>query len=210
MAKDVDSLIKVLRNRDSGWVHRRDAAEALGKTGAEIADTLRSLLDDSDVDVRRSIKEALGWASAGLRNVRPIPQNRPYTLEELAKACERPGRREVAKEGDGYIVTATLREGRTQRVDIKPYTPKDGKNLIRVYTRCGKPTEEAYLWALKTNMSLSHGALALTEENGEEIIVMTNCFLADETTPEEIKAAVKELAFYGDYIEKKLTKLDEF
>jgi len=40
--------------------------------------------------------------------------------------------------------------------------------------------------------------------------VLTNCFLARTATPSLIKASVKELAHYGDWIESKLGGLDDF
>lgn len=210
MNRELDKLITQLHDRKAGWVTRRDAAETLGKAGARIADTLRSLANDKDVDVRRGIRDALGWASAGLRDVKPVPETRAYTLEELAKECEREGRRDVSSKGDGYQVDVLLKDDRSQRVYIEPFTRKDGTKLIRVFTRCGKPTEESLEWALHTNMSLTQGALALKEFDGEEEFVMTNCFLAEEASPAEVKETVKHLSVYGDYVEKKLTKMDEF
>ncbi|MCL4215937.1 MAG: hypothetical protein KJ052_02880 [Candidatus Hydrogenedentes bacterium] len=58
-------------------------------------------------------------------------------------------------------------------------------------------------------MKLIQCALALHEIEGEEQIVLTNCFLREYVTPEAIRAAVKEIAFYGDWVEKQLSDVDE-
>ena len=42
------------------------------------------------------------------------------------------------------------------------------------------------------------------------MFVMANCFLASHVSPAELKAAVKEIAFYGDWIEKEMTGADNF
>ena len=85
-----------------------------------------------------------------------------------------------------------------------------GKFPPRGGAPCGKPRADAFEWALRANMKISLGALALTRDGGEERLVLTNCFLARTATPSLIKASVKELAHYGDWIESKLGGLDDF
>ena len=41
-------------------------------------------------------------------------------------------------------------------------------------------------------------------------MVLARTFLASEATPAQVKAAVKEIAYYGDWLELKLTGLDDF
>ena len=52
--------------------------------------------------------------------------------------------------------------------------------------------------------------MSLCKEGDEEFFDLVSSTIASETSPEEIKAAVKEVAFYGDWIENKLTGSDEF
>jgi len=143
---DIESAVAELADARAGWVHRRDAAEALGRAAGQALTALRAHEDDADVDVRAIVQKVLGQASA---------------------------------------------------------------ELIRVFTYCGAESEEALEWALEANMKLSHCALALTHDEDNRRFVLTRCFLAEAARPEQVKAAVKEIAFYGDWIEKKLTGLDE-
>jgi len=207
---ELEKLAKQLHDPEAGWVVRRDAAENLGKAACFVLDALREHADEMDVDVRRAVDHALGEASAALAGVPPLPQVKQYTLEELAKACAKDGERVVAPHGKGFVVQVTLKSGRRQAVYLNHHQRKDGMELIRIFTECGPPREDALEWALRANMKITHGALALTKDSGEERLVLTDCYLAHAATPAEIKASVKELAFYGDWIESKLTGLDDF
>ena len=211
MFEDLEATIETLRDSDSGWVNRRDAAENLGKVASQAVLALRAHTDDADVDIRDAAKRAAGEASAALQGVEAIlPDGEGYSLEDLAKGLESPGKRTVEKRGKGYEVVVQVKEGRSQTVTIVPVSSKNRHDLIRVYTRCGTPTEKLHDWALKINMSLAQCALAITEENGEEMFVMVNCFLAKEVSPEELKSSVKEIAYYGDWVEGKLGEEDIF
>ena len=209
MFEQINEAAKQLANTQAGWVTRRDGAEFLGKVAAAALGVLNENRDEMDVDVRRVIDAALEEARAGLAGVKPKASG-PVPLGDLVKACEKPGRREVRPDGDGYVIEVKLKEGRHQTVYVSHAERKDGIELIRVFTYCGKYAEEAMQWALRANTKLAQGALALTDADGEERFALVNCFLAGEVTTTEFKASVKEIAFYGDWVEKKLTGLDDF
>jgi len=205
MSKEIKNAIAVLGNTEENYVRRRDAADFLGEAAGRAFAALKRHLKDPDVDVQLGVSKALERADA---NAAPPPDS--YPLDKLVNACERKGARTVTKQGDGYVVEVKLQEGRGQRVYVTPYKRKDGIRLIRVYTYCGAATPDALRWALLANMKLTHGALALAKEDGEERFVLVNMHLADSTTPREMKASVKEAAYYGDWVEKKVTGLDDF
>jgi hypothetical protein len=46
----------------------------------------------------------------------------------------------------------------------------------------------------------------VTDIDGVRQYVLTSCFPAAEATPQIIKIAVKEIAYYGDWVEQRLTK----
>lgn len=211
MFEDLETTIKTLDDPDVGWVNRRDAAEHLGKVASQAVLALRAHSEDKDVDIRDAAVRAAGQASAALQGVKPVlPDGEGYSLADLVEGLEREGKRSVEKRGTGYEVKLELKEGRSQTVSIVRIQTKDRPDLIRVYTRCGVPTEKIYAWALRINMSLSQCALAIQKENDEEMFVMVNCFLASEVSPEEIKSSVKEIAYYGDWVEGKLGDEDIF
>jgi len=210
MFEEIDKAAENLAKKDAGWVFRRDAAEALGEAASRALDALKAHAEEPDMDVRSSVDKALGQASGALAGVRPQTQPGRYSLEELARACEKPGTREVEPNGDGYAVDVQPKAGRHQTVYVMPFKRKDGVELIRVYTLCGPARPDALSWALRTNMKLAQCAFAMMKDNGEEQLVLMNCYLAGEASPTEIKVAVKEVAYYGDWIENKLTGLDDF
>lgn len=210
MEEGLERRIAELGKRDENWVIRRDAAEELGRTATKSIEALRDHADDEDIDVQAMVVKALGWAKAGLEGVKPVAQERAYTLEELTKSVEKPGAREVSAKGDGFEIVVTLREGRSQKVLAEPAKSQSGKDTIRVSTHCGPASDKALRWALRNNAGLSHCALAISDEGGEEMLVMVHSFLADAVTPAEFKSSVKEVAFYGDWVESKLTDGDEF
>jgi predicted nucleic acid-binding protein len=206
----IDQAADDLRNEKAGWVTRRDAADFLGQAAAKAVVVLREFQDEVDLDVRRSVGHALAQASAALEGIPPQPPVAHYSLAELAHACEKGDERTVRKEGDGYIVEVHLDSGRRQQVSLTLHKKKDGPELLRVLTICGKANEKAYGWALRANMQLRQSALALVTEEGEERFAVTNCFLASEATPREVKSSVKETAYYGDWLEAHLNETDAY
>jgi len=210
MYEDIAQSAKVLGDTDAGWVDRRDSAQKLGDIAAKALDALREFGDELDVDVHRAVDDALANASAALAGIDPVRQSKHYTVEELARSCERDDNRVVAPHEDGFVVQVDLKSGRHQAVYIMPHTLRDGAELIRVFTKCGAPTDQSLEWALRANRKLSQGALAIEKNDGKKEFVLINCFLATELTPVEIKDAVKRIAFYGDWVETKLSDLDEF
>lgn len=211
MFEVIDSAVENLRNRDAGWVTRRDGADLLGRVALRALEALHKASDEQDVDVRRAVEKALGQAAATLEGIKPRPVERSFTLDELVRASVKPGERELTELNENeYRMDVSLREGRKQSVHIHRFQRKDGVDLIQVYTICGKADERSYAWALRANMKLVQGAIALEQKGDDEQFVLTTCFLAEHVTRWEMKAAVKETAYYGDWMESKLSGQDEF
>lgn len=204
MFEDVARDAEILSNAKAGWVTRRDAAERLGETAKRALAALHAHHADPDVDVRPAIDKALSQAAAGLAGVAPGI----HTLQDLANACAKNGERTVTPKGDGFEIDIATKNGRRQRVCLAQHVRKDGRKLVRVSTRCGAPTPESLEWALQLNVKLTHCALAIEEDGTEKWLVLTSSHVADDATPQVIKASVKEAAFYGDWVESKLTGKD--
>ena len=210
--QDIDKAAAELRDPRAGWVDRRDAAEALGKAAMHAIKMLRAHEEDADVDVRETVRKVLGEVGGVLAGIEPRPQEtaaQSFSLEQLVRACEKEGERTVTPRNGDFVVTVQLRQGRHQDIHVSAFERNDGVKLIRVFTDCGKASDNALSWALRANMKLSHCALALTSEDEAQRFVLTRCFLAEAATPAQVKAAVKEIAFYGDWMEKRLSGLDE-
>lgn len=211
MFEVIDSAAENLRNRNAGWVTRRDGADLLGKVAIRALSVLHDASDEQDVDVRRAVDQALGQAASALAGVNPRPVERAFTLDELVRASEKAGERVLSKiNEDTYQMDVTQKNGRKQTIHIRKFQRKDGVDLIQVFTICGKADPNTYAWALRANMKLVQGAVALTQNGGEEQFVLTTCFIAEHVTRWEMKAAIKETAYYGDWMESRLSEQDEF
>lgn len=205
----IDKAAAVLRDESSGWVHRRDAADLLGRIAARALQPLHERLDEPDLDVQASINRGLGQAQAVLHGIDAVvPEG--HSLEELAKLCEKEGSRDVSPHEEGFVVNVKMRDERKQKVYLMPHTRKDDTKLIRVFTYCGAANADAEAWALRANNKLTHCAIALVNEDDGEKFVLTHSFIDGDVTPREMKSAVKEIAFYGDWVEGKLSDLDDF
>ena len=210
MLEELQQAADRLRDTKATWIARRDAVDVLRKTAAFALATLHEQEEEVDPDVKRAVDAALAEANAALKGVPLEVPKEGYSLHELARACEKQGERELKPHRAGYLIEVLMKDGRRQKVYLESFRRKDGADLIRVYTYCGKYAPDSVLWALRANMKLAQAAIALTMIEGEERFVLTNCFLAKEATPAQVKAAVKGIAFYGDWLEKKLTGKDDF
>lgn len=210
MWEQIDGAIEKLKDTKAGWVTRRDAVELLGRVAVKSLDALQDASEEMDVDVRRSVDDMLGKAAAALQGVKPKLDSGPISLEDLAKSCAKEGVRVIEPEDEGFVVRVKLKDDRQQNVHLRRFSRADGVALVQVYTVCGKADEKSYAWALRANMKLIQGAVALAKQGDDERFVLTMCFLASEVTKSEIKAAVKEAAYYGDWIEQKVSGQDEF
>jgi len=217
MYESLDKTIENLRDTSAGWVTRRDAAVALGEFAKRALATLHAHADEKDVDVRRGVEEAL-WAvdkpaSSPTAKRAPAAKPRkpsPPTMKELAQACIRKGKRAVKPDGNGFVVRTQSRDGRTQDVRIDRYKQSDTREMIRVSTTCGEANAETIDWAIRSNNKFMYCAFCLEERDGKDYLMIVSNFDPELATPELVKNAVKEIAYYGDWLEKKLTGEDNF
>jgi hypothetical protein len=207
---NVQQAIDRVADRDAGWVYRRDAADWLGGMAARALAALHAQEDDPDVDVRTAVQDALRKARTGLEaDAGDGPGG--YTLRALAEYCRKPGSREVAPDGEGFVIHATRANGRRQRVYLTPFAGYRGRAMVRIHSSCGAaPDARTLHWALERNMELNHCALGLMERDGEERLALVRCYPLSHAGPALVKATVKEMAYYGDWIEERLGGGDRF
>lgn len=203
MLQELERNIAALKDSSTAWIARRDAADFLGEVARRALTALKAFKTDGDTDVRSAVLKAL--EEAGVRTA----EASSYTLDQLAAGCAKVNERRVAVHGTGYVVEVRLANGRHQLVYLLPETRKEGEPVVRLITYCGKPSEEAYEWALQANMKFLHGALALEGEDDKARLVLTEMLALEAATPEQVKRSVKELAFYGDWMEQRLTGMDQ-
>lgn len=208
---DLDKTIETLNDTSKSWVDRRDAADALRDVALSAIRGLQGQVTASDTDVRLAVERNLEALNAPADAAPPTSANdEPRSLKDLVMACAKPGRREVSEDGDDFKVQVTLKNGRSQTVYVTRFLRKDGIKLIRVYSYCGEPDDDAYIWSLRANGKLVQSAVALMKRDDAEQLVLTRTFLQGEMTKPELHTAIKEIAHYSDWLEHKLTGKDDF
>ena len=208
MADDIDKAVAQLSNRSGTWVARRDAADFLGKVASRARAALAQFAQDPDTDVRAAVAKAMGdtaWRDAGRDS-----KAAQLTLEELVRAVERPGKRAARAIEGGFEITATLKNGRAQKVLVTRGTSEAGAETIRVRSRCGLADTKEMAWALRTNDRLPHCSIAIVEDNGRQYFEIGHSLREQKATPDELRACIKEVAFYADWAEARLSKQDAF
>ncbi|MFP4172995.1 MAG: hypothetical protein ACLFV4_08805 [Candidatus Hydrogenedentota bacterium] len=199
-----------LADTNATWTERRDAAEALGHLALTVLKTLHNHTNDEDAEVCNAVERALEQAAVYAHGDITRSESAEYTLDELVQPVEEPSQYSAIRKGDRYVVNCALPNNRRQVVHVEPHTRKDGTELIRIYTICGPAQPDAYRWALRANRNLPLGALAVAKYEGAEHFILLNCYLANTVTPANVLASVRELSRYGDWIEQKITGLDDF
>jgi hypothetical protein len=206
MLEVLEQTAATLADTKAGWVTRRDAAQELGGAIVRAIEALAHHANDSDVDVRGAVLKELARATEALQGT---SKKSEYSLEDIARGLAKDGERSVSAVEHGYAVDVRLKGGRHQCVYIGTHEIREGAPLIRVMTLCGSPTDTTFEWALRANVMLTHGAIALLETQGEQHIAIVRYFLMSEITPRDIRESVKEIARYGDWIEWKLSGKDD-
>jgi hypothetical protein len=206
----IDRAIAHLDGREAGWVYRRDAAEILGKSAAKAIHALRARENEADVDVKTAVHNALVIARDALEGT-GAAGHVGYSLKALAEYMAKPGVREVSRQDDGYAIDVTLKDGRKQRVYMQPFVQRSGRAMVRLYSFCGPaPSGKVRDWALRNNTQFAQCALALMAHEGEERLALVNAFVLEWAAPQAVKASLKEITHYADWLEKKLTGDDIF
>lgn len=206
----VAQWVKDLTDTKVGWVVRRDAAESLGKLAREALQCLLAHREEGDQDVRGAVTKALSGIEDGRLPLVIGGAQSPYDMETLVRACEKPGQRTVEPHGDGYLIRVHTAENRMQSVQVHPFAHSDGTQYIRIHTYCAEADAKAIEWAMRANVKLPHCAFAVHGHEGKEWIILVHNFNRERAKPEDLRAAVKAIAYYGDWFEQRLTGLDEF
>lgn len=206
----VAQCVQDLGDTKAGWVTRRDAAESLGKVARQALQSLSAFRDEPDQDVRRAITQALSDAQAGNLPLAARDSQPGYSMEELVRACEKAGKRTVEPHGEGYLIRVKTGENRMQSVQIRPFAHSDGTQYIRIHTFCSEVDDQKIAWAMRANAKLPHCAFAVHGHDGKEWIILVHNFSRERAKPEDLKEAVKAVAYYGDWFEQRLSGLDEF
>lgn len=131
------------------------------------------------------------------------------SLRALVSEITRDTKIDVTENDDGFILKVPLPGNRSQKVYVSiGRRDADGENLFQIYTVCTEATGELYEFALRMNMELDYGALALQEMYGRDFLVIVDTQLVRTAQPVEVEKSILTLAEVGDDIEKILTGED--
>ena len=110
---------------------------------------------------------------------------------------------------NGFEVVVPLPENRKQKVFVSTgRRDSDGEEIYQIFTICVKADSSLFEFALKMNMEIDYGALAITELYGEDYLVMVDTQLARSAQPIEIEKSIITLAEIGDDLERVMTGED--
>ena len=110
----------------------------------------------------------------------------------------------------GYVLRVPFSD-RHQDVTLNLHAKdSDGVALVVVYTRCGPSKAKHYEWALRQNVRMSAGAIAVADVGGKPEFVIVDVLVRSAVTPRLLIESVQRVARKGDQLEAALTKGDEF
>ena len=140
----------------------------------------------------------------------PTPPAEPLSDEAIVQAIVADANIDVRQHSGGYVLTVPLEGGRRQRVTIS-FNAKDleEESLVVVYTECAPADPKNFEWALRQNLRMSFGAIAIRDRSGQPTFVMVNTHPRSTLDPEELRKSVLLLASKGDKLEAALTQTDE-
>ncbi|MFA7692387.1 MAG: hypothetical protein GX117_11065 [Candidatus Hydrogenedentes bacterium] len=206
MTKSIEELIQELGDKSAGWATRRNAAELLGKHAHRIVSELLFYKNDSDMDVKMEVERSITPLSLLLSD--QSISDKQYTLRELALACEKRQARHVETYQKGFVVTLRGQDGESQRVYINSVKSSDIPDSFRIFMLCGEITEENYPFIMTANSKLVHASFSIISFEGNKQLALVINIPVTDATPNLVKRSVKEIAYYGSWMEKKLSEIE--
>jgi len=131
--------------------------------------------------------------------------------EALVTAATRKLTATLSGSGQEFVVTVSLPDGRSQQVQVS-FGLKDtsGHPIVQLTTPCGAADPRRYETALKLNMSIPYGAIALASLEDALCFAMVDSYQRATVHPEDLAESILSLAQHGDSVEKMLTGADTF
>jgi len=108
-------------------------------------------------------------------------------------------------------VLIALPDGRSQQIWIDfSRTGADNTSLVQLSTPCGTAEPSQFGEALRLNMLIPFGALAIADLDGTEHLVIVDTYRRATIHPEILADAIQSLAQHGDSVEQSLSAEDQF
>lgn len=219
----VDEVVPLLQDRNEGV--RWSAIKILSEIGDDRAiGSLIALLEQSKnvTDAANALRAITGqdfgdapnewrhWAMQDSK-VQNVADADILLDEDLIAAATRDLPMTVSGKGPEYSVDVSLPDGRSQQVWID-FSRKDpnGRPIVQLCTPCGEADQQQYEAALKLNMSIPYGAIAIASLDNILCFAIVDSHLREIVRPEDIAESIMSLARYGDSVEKSLFGKNRF
>jgi hypothetical protein len=112
---------------------------------------------------------------------------------------------------NSYQFKLSLPEGREQKVSVFFGREDEQKDpIVVIYSECGAADPKYYEAALRKNLTIPAGALAIRDVGGKPIFVIVDTMLTELVTPSTLAKKIENIAARADAIEKGLTKRDRY
>lgn len=218
-----DALIPLLQDRHEGV--RWSAIRLLSEIGNPRAVApLITLLEQNKnaTDATNALRAITGydlgedpaeWRRTVMQNpdIRNAGGNGILSDHELLAAATRDLTATVSGQGAEYRVDVALPDRRSQQVWVDfSQTDSDGNAIVQLLTPCGDADETQYEAALKLNMSIPYGAIALALLGDTLTFAMVDAYLRDTVHPEDMARSILSLAAQGDAVERSLSGADRY
>lgn len=113
---------------------------------------------------------------------------------------------ECREAGPGqYKVTVSCKNGTTQDVAVV-FNIKDheGAKIVVVYSDCGPASADQYETALRRNLKMPYGAMAIRDVGGQPTFVMFNTILRQDLSPVELRKSILSVGERAEQMKKQL------
>jgi hypothetical protein len=158
----------------------------------------RALVNIAGEDLGPTPEPWCKWAGAGVTASTPAdglePEMHVTGLDDdrLVELALKDSGASCREERGGYVVVdVPLPQGRNQEtwVNLK-LKDHEGSSIVIVYADCGPASPEHYEFALKRNLKMPYGALAIRDSGSGPRFVMFNTLLRDALSPLELKKSI--------------------
>ena len=126
--------------------------------------------------------------------------------ELVAQAVQGSGAALTEEAKGRYAVEVPVSGGRRRKVSvIFGQTDHEGSPIVVVFANCGAARPESYEAALRLNLKMPYGAVALRDAAGGPQFVMFNTILRDALTPVELHKSIFVVGERSDRVERHLS-----
>jgi hypothetical protein len=208
------ALIEILEGDNHSLAEQ--AAQLLGDAGvAEARSALQRAADSDSLSLKFTAQRVLRKLDSAIASMpeEPTSPSASFELKDLAPLLRQSlldANVDITEHEPGkFSVVILLADGRKQKVYVRgDSTDASGSPLICVYTVCAPATKANYEYALRYNMRMSFGALAVNDHGENSYLVIVDTLLAQTAQPIALRKSIDSVAKHGDKMEQSLTGQD--